>query len=60
MSYPPSTYGPAAGLTAKVYETIEREGSAGCSMSQIVESTDRRSCACWGCSTTCAAARVAG
>lgn len=39
MSYPPSTYGPAAGLTAKVYETIEREGSAGCSMSQIVEST---------------------
>lgn len=39
MSYPPSTYGPPAGLTAQVYETIERHGDAGCSMSQLVEAT---------------------
>lgn len=39
MSYPRATFGPQACLTAKVYETIEREGAAGCSMAQLVTAT---------------------
>lgn len=41
MSYPPSTYGPPAELSALIYETVERAGCAGCTMDELLLATGR-------------------